>query len=91
MNFNKEEIMSIVANILGSEATGLYINEAIVHRDLSYEDVPLLSTVGAMPFAVEDIEGYNISYGKTGWNYSCHFDYHRNLERIYAGKYPCFQ
>lgn len=65
MNFNKEEIMSIVAEILGSEATGLYINEAIVHRDLSYEDVPLLSTVGAMPFAVEDIEGYSISYGMT--------------------------
>ena len=65
MNFNEKEIMSIVAEVLGSEATGIYINEAVVKRDLNYEDVPLLSTVGKMPFTIEEIEGYSVSYGMT--------------------------
>jgi hypothetical protein len=63
MNFNEKEIMDIVAQILGDNATGIYIHEDIVNRDISYEDADLLSSIGENPWHISEIEGYEVSYG----------------------------
>ena len=65
MNFNKKEIMNIVAQILGNNATGIYIHRDVVKRNIDYEDASLLSSVGENPFYIEGIEGFEIHYGMT--------------------------
>jgi hypothetical protein len=63
MNFNEKEIMNVVSQILGDNATGIYIHEDIVNRDISYEDADLLSSIGENPWHISEIEGYAVSYG----------------------------
>lgn len=65
MNFDKNKIMQIVTDVLGQEATGVYIDEDVVNRNLDYEDVPLLSQLGRDFFTIEGTDEYEVKYGMT--------------------------
>lgn len=63
MTYNKQEILNIVKEILGDNATGVYINDLVVKRDLGNDDVPLVSQLGKKPFIIQSTKDYEISYG----------------------------
>lgn len=65
MKFNSIEVMSFVEEAIGKDATGLYINEDVVHREISYEDAEILSTLGEMPFIIQPTNDFQVFYGMT--------------------------
>lgn len=65
MNYNKQEVMNIVRQILGDNATGVYINDQVMRRDLYNDDMPLVSTLGKTPFIIESTDDFRVDYGLT--------------------------
>lgn len=65
MVYNKKEIMDIVARVLGDNATGVYIHEDVVRRDIGYDDADLVSTIGDNPWYINNIDDFEIMYGMT--------------------------
>ena len=65
MNYNKNEIMEIVREILGDNATGVYINDCVVSRDISISDAPIYSTLGSTPFEIIQTPKFDIKWGFT--------------------------
>ena len=65
MIYNKQEIMNIVRQILGDNATGVYINDQVVTRDLGNDDMPLVSQLGTTPFIIQDTDDFKIESGLT--------------------------
>lgn len=59
------KVMSIVREILGDNATGVYIHHSVVTRDLFYDQAPLTSTLGECPFIIEDTKHFKVFYGAT--------------------------
>lgn len=65
MTYNKEEIMEVVKQMLGDNATGVYINDQVLNRDLWNDDMPLVSTLGRNPFIIESTDDFRVAYGLT--------------------------
>lgn len=65
MNYNKNEILEIVREILGDNATGVYINDCVVSRDISISDAPIYSTLGSTPFEITQTPKFDIKWGFT--------------------------
>lgn len=65
MKYNKNEVMKIVREVLGEDATGVYIHNQVVSKDLDYDDMPLVSRLGESPFIIESTKKYEIHYGLT--------------------------
>lgn len=65
MTYNNKEIMKIVKQILGDNATGVYINDQVVKRDLGNDDMPLVSQLGTTPFIIQDTDDFKIESGLT--------------------------